>query len=124
MYYARKKLSYTRENDVINKLTDKLGQQKRLEAEKTVKWVLERRKNILDNYCKVLDRVQNKIKISIEKIESLSLTTDLQDKFIVLAGESKHVSTQEPYFYESSYKVISSEEIVPVDDEGQAKIFT
>lgn len=40
LYYTRKRLSYTGENDVINNLTEKLGKQKRLEAEKIVKWVL------------------------------------------------------------------------------------
>lgn len=90
LYYAKKRLSYSNENDVINKLTDKIGKQKRLEAEKIVKWVLERRKNMLNNYCKILDHIQNKISISMEKMESLSSVSGILEKFILLAEESKH----------------------------------
>lgn len=89
-----------------------------MEVEKVVKWVLERRKNILYNYCKVLDHVQNKLIISIKKMESLSSDQDILNKFIILAGESKHVNTQEPYYYENSYKIFSSEEIMPINDKG------
>lgn len=72
LYYAKKKLSNTNENDTINKLIDNIGKHKRLVAEKIVKCVLERHKNILNNYCKVLDRVNSKITISMEKMKMKS----------------------------------------------------
>lgn len=88
-----------------------------------MKWVLERRKNVLDNYCKILDRVLSKITINMEKNNSISSDNDILEKFIIIAGESKHVSTQEPYYYENSYKVFCSGEAIPINDEGQAEIF-
>lgn len=123
LYYTKKQLSYTNENDIINKLIDKIGKQKRLEAERIVKWVLERRKHILNNYCKVFDRVNSKITMSMEKMKSISSDKDMLEKCIILAGESKHVSSQEPYCYESSYKMFCSDETVPINDEGQAEVF-
>ncbi|PZC81708.1 hypothetical protein B5X24_HaOG212152 [Helicoverpa armigera] len=90
IYQAKKKFAFTGENDIVNKLTDKIKD--RLEAEKIVKWVLQRRKNMLDNYFRVFERIQTKIVISIEKFKNLPPDAKTTDKFTVLAGESKHQS--------------------------------
>jgi len=59
----------------------------------------------------------------MEKMKSISSDKHILEKCIILAGDSKHVSSQEPYYYESSYKILCSDETVSINDEGQAEVF-
>lgn len=119
-YIFNKNNSFPRELEVIHKLTEKLKD--RLEAEKLVKWVLQNRKIKIKYYLKLLDRLKSKLISNVQKLNSLSGSTTLEDKFKTLLGELHHCQTQEPYYYETSYQVLHTETTVVVNHEGEAML--
>ncbi|CAH0729732.1 unnamed protein product, partial [Brenthis ino] len=100
-------------------LTDKI--QDRLEAEKLIKWVVHSRQQALVNFSKTIDRLKDKFKISLEKLNACPPDSILHDKLEAFLGKSEHRNNQEPYYAQEAYKVFETKDkAIAIDNTGKA----
>jgi len=80
--------------------------EKRLQAEKMVRWYMNIRDNYIRNIYRMLTLLKKKSEICLTVVQECST---FDDKLHALCGVSKHTSSSENYFIDSSYhNIISS----------------
>jgi len=103
----------------MKKLTIKNHIEKRLKAEKIVRWCMYVRRSYIRNIYKMLALIKKKTeereRASLTQIEKCST---VEEKLDALCGESSHTASSENYFIDSTYQhVIPKESLVINKDE-------
>ncbi|KYN07689.1 hypothetical protein ALC62_01337 [Cyphomyrmex costatus] len=104
--------------NIFNKLDIKNHVEKRLEAERIVRRCTQIRDSYVRDMYKILALLKKKSEVC------LSLATKcktIDEKLCALCGKSKHTASSENYFIDSTYRNISSSQILVMNMEGQIK---
>lgn len=100
---------------LTNKIKDRLA------AEKLIKWAVHNRQQTLGNFNKTIDKLKDKFKVSLEKLNSCPPDSSLNDKIECFIGKSKHRSNQEPYYAGQPYSLLQNQDkAIKIDDTGKA----
>lgn len=98
-------VAITRKNEILHlqlknlenltkALTNKIKD--RLVAERLIKWAVRRRQQAIGNFTKTINKLNEKLEISLEKLSACPTDSTVHDKLEAFLGKSEHRSNQEP----------------------------
>lgn len=115
------KLKYSSET-YINKLMKVIDKkniaERKLEAERIIKWCMCQRKIIITTLSKTIHSIKSKAEFHLSKVTELE---DSIDSYRSMCGTSLHTVSTETYFYNTAYSFQTlNNEIIVINSGGQA----